>query len=879
MKKKLLSILLMIICLFMTTGCLNENKHEAQGLMWYVETEDPTDSYVANVGDMYLNATTNDLWQLSDNGWKMVGNIQGETQEQLSPTIEISDDGYWIINGIKTDNRAVAIDGKDGKDGKDGQDGIDGKNGQNGTNGTNGKDGETPSIVIGANGNWYIDGKDTGINSIGKDGQNGTNGTDGKDGVDGTSVYVGYDGYIWSGSTRTDYKIENATKGKDILETTIGIEGTMSLYFENGYLDLKNNTVALMSNYMPTAKLTQYSNAKIKEITVYTNEAGKLSIGTAKVSDIVNGRTNGTNYTVASNEYEVTKGLNRITVQLELAEDETIVLGGNNSVGIFYSTGIDIDDEQGVFALIDGNNHNYIISSTNNIKDKLAVEVKGVIGEEDTAIFPTILTDFKESEIASSKEYQYNNGNPYTYITTTYFENKKISKIGVPVKTVSAIDENQFFTLYILDKTPLDSSKATIAISSHKIYLPKDQLGTSTTVNKWIYVDVRDLNLKVEAGQTLGFTAVGDTVVPGFKQVANSTYNFYSGSLASISKNTTSSIYWDIYEESSLNLEKQLEYLQEKELEAKKAAKLQELQVVIGGKNLSLLGDSITTFAGYSNDAVNTNSTIGSNAIYYTGSNYITDVNDTWWKQTANNAGLNVLVNNAWSGDKVTGRGQTRNVQLHDDTGDNAGTNPDIIIVYLGINDYDGGVAATTFATSYDTMISNMMTKYPDADVFLLNYVPNSANSRAASDMEAYNKVVASTATKYNATLVDINKESGITATNKCSYMGDSNCLHPNVTGMTTIANVVTNVLYNTYVGTTTTEETTIVENLTVSVVNATPVATDITQTAALATNPEVENPNTSTNLLKIVAMVMLVVTLFIAFKASSTIKFDRYNN
>lgn len=176
-------------------------------------------------------------------------------------------------------------------------------------------------------------------------------------------------------------------------------------------------------------------------------------------------------------------------------------------------------------------------------------------------------------------------------------------------------------------------------------------------------------------------------------------------------------------------------------------------------------------------------------------------------------------------------------------------------------------------------MIKNMMEKYTKADVFLLNFVPNNANSRATSDMEAYNKVVADTATKYGATLVDIYKESGITASNKCTYMGDTSCLHPNVAGMTAMANVVTKTMYNKYVATTT-EQTTVTENVTISVVNATPVATDITQTATLATNPEdIENPNTSTNMLKILVMCLIIVTLFIAFKASSTIKLTRYNN
>lgn len=37
-----------------------------------------------------------------------------------TPTIEISDDGYWIINGEKTDVKAEGVDGKDGVDGQGG---------------------------------------------------------------------------------------------------------------------------------------------------------------------------------------------------------------------------------------------------------------------------------------------------------------------------------------------------------------------------------------------------------------------------------------------------------------------------------------------------------------------------------------------------------------------------------------------------------------------------------------------------------------------------------------------------------------------------------------------------------------------------------------
>ena len=32
----------------------------------------------------------------------------------VAPTIDISDDGYWVINGVKTEHKAVGTDGANG---------------------------------------------------------------------------------------------------------------------------------------------------------------------------------------------------------------------------------------------------------------------------------------------------------------------------------------------------------------------------------------------------------------------------------------------------------------------------------------------------------------------------------------------------------------------------------------------------------------------------------------------------------------------------------------------------------------------------------------------------------------------------------------------
>jgi len=250
--------------------------------------------------------------------------------------------------------------------------------------------------------------------------------------------------------------------------------------------------------------------------------------------------------------------------------------------------------------------------------------------------------------------------------------------------------------------------------------------------------------------------------------------------------NNSNNIKWNIYNITSFNDINKIN--------------ISKLSFILKDKKVSILGDSISTFEGYSNNDIDTNDTIGDNKIYYNGNNYITDVNDTWWMKTANKIGFEILVNNSWSGDRVTKRGQTRNVELHDNTGDNAGTNPNIIIVYLGINDFRHNVTINIFKESYNQMIKNMINRYPEADIFLFNYVPNDSNTRTLEELEEYNEVVKNTAEKYNCTLVDLYNESGINETTMYSFMGDLTALHPNIEGMQAISDVLIDSLISKYV-------------------------------------------------------------------------------
>ncbi len=111
-------------------------------------------------------------------------NYNSTDESSVTPTIEISQDGYWVINGVKTEHKAIGVDGADGI---------------NGTNGTNGTDGVTPTIEISQDGYWIINGVKTEHKAIGVDGADGIDGTNGTDGTDGVGIldmYISKDGFL-----------------------------------------------------------------------------------------------------------------------------------------------------------------------------------------------------------------------------------------------------------------------------------------------------------------------------------------------------------------------------------------------------------------------------------------------------------------------------------------------------------------------------------------------------------------------------------------------------------------------------------------------------------------------------------------------------------
>lgn len=686
-----------------------------------------------------------------------------------------------------------------------------GKPGQDGTNGTNGTDGATwltGTLVTGTGtgivaevagakvGDLYFNTTTcdiyqcTGTNTwswiSNIKGEQGDKGDKGDKGEDGTSVYVGYDGYVWNGAERTELNF-GVSLDADVVENTIGIEGSMSKYFAGSYIDLSSNSIALMANYKPNAKLTQYSGSNVTEIKVVSENVGTLQIGTAKVADIVTARTTGTTYSASTTSYDLVAGANTITLDLNVAEDETIVLGGNGSTAKLYvANGIPVTDEVGNFSLINGQTNSDVISKTGDYADTLAVQVKAQFTEEEVAIFSDIKSNI--TNLAKSDTVK-NSFAPFVYTKLTYFAGKHITRIDIPVKSVTT-DTNPTFTVKVVKQTDVTNRSSTIASIKAQTLTFTEAVGTSTS-NKWI---TATCDIYVGEDETLLFGDPNDTIMWGYIESSSTsaTYGFYyKVGTSGQGGPSSSSIYFDIYESVSTTFDEHLADLEQAEQDAQDTQSEAQLESILKGKQLSILGDSISTFAGVSNDS---SEGLGDNAIYY--DTELTQ-EDTYWQQIISKYNMNLCVNNSWSGSYVSQHRPNQNAEKDADgsvssgmaRADNLakkdGTKPDYILVYIGINDLNAGVSADTIATAYNTMLDTITATYPSAKVFCVNM----PNRNTGNSPVAYNTAIKNAVDSHdNVYLIDLYSSEYSGTTYQTNALDN---LHPNAVGMDYMTQII----------------------------------------------------------------------------------------
>ena len=193
------------------------------------------------------------------------------------------------------------------------------------------------------------------------------------------------------------------------------------------------------------------------------------------------------------------------------------------------------------------------------------------------------------------------------------------------------------------------------------------------------------------------------------------------------------------------------------------------------GKRVSIIGDSITTFAGFIPEG---------NATFYP---YPTadfhDVNCTWWMQVINRLGAGLLFNNAWSGSCVWAHNEsdaysnTRMNQLY--TSD---VYPDMIISFMGNNDAAiSSISEDDFYEGYSLMVKEISRRCPGVEFYICS-LPNS-NLYTDARQASFNKQIEKLCQELSLHLVDL------------SNLDISHVLidsaHPKLEGMTMLADKI----------------------------------------------------------------------------------------
>lgn len=233
------------------------------------------------------------------------------------------------------------------------------------------------------------------------------------------------------------------------------------------------------------------------------------------------------------------------------------------------------------------------------------------------------------------------------------------------------------------------------------------------------------------------------------------------------------------------------------------------------GKWVSILGDSISAYNGW----------VNGNSSQYPSCG-VSDVKETWWHILLTRLGAKLCVNNSWAGRQVSEsvdvERSTANAvsKLHrvkgetyinlDGTTETAtkDINPDIILIFLGINDFNADVPhgelsrvdrknlsfdSTNFAASYETMLHRITgTHYMNAKIYCLNMSYGCDNygflqaNGGESKIFDYREMIEGATKEYECNCIHLDRL-GVHQGNMSSYSTDK--LHPNPKFMKMIAN------------------------------------------------------------------------------------------
>lgn len=237
----------------------------------------------------------------------------------------------------------------------------------------------------------------------------------------------------------------------------------------------------------------------------------------------------------------------------------------------------------------------------------------------------------------------------------------------------------------------------------------------------------------------------------------------------------------------------------------------------LSGLKLSILGDSISTFDGYIPTDYN---------IFYPGNGDISTVEKTWWWQMMNTTGMELNANASSSNTTITGDSLDTTgsapgcstKRMIDLTPGDDGPAPDILIVFMGTNDFlrsvelgtftepsqqDEGII-TNFCDAYELMIQKLNALYPNAEIYFCTLLETNAGdvdeypqsypatNKNGNTIGDFNAEIATIASAYSYPVIDVHN-CGITYEKLDQYTSDG--VHPNTEGAKLIAEYITNAL------------------------------------------------------------------------------------
>lgn len=150
----------------------------------------------------------------------------------------------------------------------------------------------------------------------------------------------------------------------------------------------------------------------------------------------------------------------------------------------------------------------------------------------------------------------------------------------------------------------------------------------------------------------------------------------------------------------------------------------------------SILGDSISTFIGY---------VPSENELFYPRDGVdVTEVEQTWWYQLCKRCNLNLVMNESYSGSRISRTGLRPLTSCFQDERRQGRLAGDFIIVFGGTNDWgqaDQPVTKQVFIEAYAKLVSSMLDRHTKSTLFFCTPLQRTDRTLTQVNMHNWNQL------------------------------------------------------------------------------------------------------------------------------------------